>query len=672
MLSRSESALDIPGPPMEAFSTPLNFSQTSAAATQISILMDKMDNHAADADRKRDSDRRAFERRFQQVAERRFQQLEQKATHALDLVQQQASGDVDARTKLADLQGSVQGLSELLKNLTQRLDDMWSRTSGIDLIRHRSQELEQQVQSLEQSSRLAESSKEEVRKRESARLRRMERTMEDVCRRFSQTEDALQSQLREYPSVSQTRREQEKEADEVRHRLGWLEQELLEGELRQRVEFLEETQASETLPQPQAGTQHGREVAQAQDSICDLTEQLSHLRQRASCTEQALTALQQHVQRLSPGDSRDHGSNSTASRTVASLQAELGAMSLQVTDVAARVVDLEGSLEFGQSEMEGSLRGPAGGREAGNEAVGSEALSTNGQVAQGARVGPNVDTGEALSVLDERLQKLEEETSLYWDYTKSAAEQSCQDVQELVRRLIDVEDMQQHLHDVECAAPSGPRSIAEQLDDVRQQVALLRGSPDHEPHGSGDMARSQRQRLNSDEAARLYAVEERVEASFQVAASQTDKILQRVSEEWENQRLDLEEQRASVSALSDQVMLIDGRSRQCLSANNPTSALGTTIAAFCKDFKLQSDALEVLNDEDLENVEAALEQMQGTCLQAADHIASSVQCQLRALCGQDVSFEKTLLPGAATPPSPGSDSRSSDDSERLELQHRAG
>merc|ERR1712070_1246112 len=177
---------------------------------------------------------------------------------------------------------------------------------------------------------------------------------------------------------------------------------------------------------------------------------------------------------------------------------------------------------------------------------------------------------------DERLQKLEESISLYWSYTKSVSDQQYQETQELVRRLTDVEGahkaVQQHLHDVEDAAPSGPRSIKEQLNDVREQVVQLRGRlhQEHEPRSSGSLAVAQHPTLNFDGVAeRLFAVEERVDANCAVAASQIDKILQRVSEEWDHHRLELQEQRESVSALSAQVLLIDGRTEQCLSTCHP-------------------------------------------------------------------------------------------------------
>lgn len=703
-----QSALDHHAPPTEAWVAPLQSApMQSITPHQLSIFVEKVNNAFADVQRKRDSDRR--------LADRSFQQLQQK----VDGVSDDRARDADARKKVAEVQGSVTGLLEELQNVARRVDgvekSVWARTSGLDAVKQRSQELEQQVQNLEQHSRLAESSKEEVRKREVARLRRVERTIEDLSRRFSKTEESLQSQPRENITNLRSRRLEEsqqlKDAEELKQRLHWLEEEIT-GELRQRVAWLEETHSSHGAPP----LQHGREAAQNEEAICELTEQLSHLQQRSSCSDQALVALQQQVQHFSSGDLRDHhGQEASLPRTVVALQAELGVMSQQFSELNARFVELEGTLD---GDLEGTPRRPSGtsnagrghadlqpqldeitreldqvrqwlmalqhhqqlsdsgGQRAGSDAGGSEVTSpSRGRGGRQEHLASEMQesgrsAAEALDILEERLGKLEESTDLYLSYTKCLASDQSQQMEQFGRRLEDVESsnkaVEQLLHEVEDADPSGPRSIVEQLDDVREQVAELRcGFSPRSPgqqRPPGDL-HERRQMPNEDEVIeRLSAVEERVHDHAELAASQIEKILERVSEDLAYHRHDLEdarqEARASVSALSDQVFAIGGQTQQSLSLTS-NGALGSTIAAFTKKFKLQADSLEVMDQEELEHVEAALQHMQGTCLDAADQIAHAVQSELRALCGQDQHLQRTALSGSATPPSPVEDDRSS-------------
>merc|ERR1712107_500075 len=71
---------------------------------------------------------------------------------------------------------------------------------------------------------------------------------------------------------------------------------------------------------------------------------------------------------------------------------------------------------------------------------------------------------------------------------------------------------------------------------------------------------------------------------------------------------------------------------------------------FCKEFKIQSDALQVVDEEDLARLEVALQNMQGTCLEAADQISTAVKGELRALCSEApliTALEEATTPSAA-------------------------
>merc|ERR1712205_243480 len=107
------------------------------------------------------------------------------------------------------------------------------------------------------------------------------------------------------------------------------------------------------------------------------------------------------------------------------------------------------------------------------------------------------------------------------------------------------------------------------------------------------------------------------------------------------------------------LLVIDGRTQQSSPCLTPSSALGAAVAVFFKDFKLKADSFESVDDADLASIDAALQHLQGTCLQAADHIASAVQHELQALCEDTAAgpavegphFMKELQAGSETPPS---------------------
>lgn len=124
---------------------------------------------------------------------RRLMQLER----SVESRREEAANRGDGREKWAELQGSVQGLMEEMQELRRRVESLderlWARTQGSDHSKKRTQELEQQVQALEQNSRLAAHAAEETQKRQAAKLRRSEHSLDDLTRRLSKIEEEARS-----------------------------------------------------------------------------------------------------------------------------------------------------------------------------------------------------------------------------------------------------------------------------------------------------------------------------------------------------------------------------------------------------------------------------------------------------------------------------------------------
>lgn len=122
---------------------------------------------------------------------RRVTQLERKLEARLEDRAHQGDG----REKWAEIQGSVTGLIEETQALTRRVEGLderlWARTSGSELAKQRNRELEQQVQSLEQQARLSQSTLEETHKRQAAKLRRAEHSLEEAQRRLAKLEEEV-------------------------------------------------------------------------------------------------------------------------------------------------------------------------------------------------------------------------------------------------------------------------------------------------------------------------------------------------------------------------------------------------------------------------------------------------------------------------------------------------
>mmetsp|Transcript_39697 Transcript_39697/g.73705 ORF Transcript_39697/g.73705 Transcript_39697/m.73705 type:complete len:904 (+) Transcript_39697:21-2732(+) len=723
------------GPP-SSMETVVN---STLAPHHVGMLAERAAQHAVGSvQRQYDSDRR--------FVERRFQQLEQKVENFCE----ERSREADARKKWAEVQGSVNGLLEELYSLARRIETMEqrlsTRTSGLDQVRQRSQEIEQQVQALEQSAKLSEAAHDEVQKRQSTKIHRSEHMLEELSRRMAKMEEDMQILPRNVMASHS-----QKDFEQIMQRLVWLEAQepgmaaqMHQEELRQRIEMLEERHCEAP------SKQHCRDITQAQDNICDLAKQVSCLAQRSGISEAAVNNLQEQVHHMQGTFEVDPSSREGGLvRAMTGTRAELGALSQQVADMAARLVEVEGGLaselhhrpvrlsdehlreahhqdehlrrghhqecDDAPREMAVSERGttawPQLDGSEGHHDMGVEGSSPDeilrelhkvrqwlvslehGLLAQRGghmdledsfsseaspqhilrqrqisdlevedlhsrsfddlpqRVSEELQAKEDMSehrradlnVLGLRVGKLEDATDLYLSYTKCVASDHADQMEKLGMRLQDIESshkvVQQVLHEWQLRGDEeGVRSVAEQIADAHRQQAM--------DCNDGTNGRSPSDhRLDAELAHRLCAIEERLEASCELAMAQADQVMRRVAEELRGMaehRHDLDEAKASISALSQQVSAIEGRTaaggpwwpldnEAIVKRLTPSTAVEKALSIFTADFEAQAQWMEAMDDEDLDNMEAALKRMQGTCLQAATDIAIAVQGELLAL-----------------------------------------
>mmetsp|Transcript_44090 Transcript_44090/g.104327 ORF Transcript_44090/g.104327 Transcript_44090/m.104327 type:complete len:683 (-) Transcript_44090:61-2109(-) len=123
----------------------------------------------------------------------------------LDIVVDEKARDSEGREKLAEVHGSVTGLLEEVQAQARRLDGLeerlWTRTSGAEIVKQRGKELEQTVQALEQQSRLMAASNEEALRRQTTKLCRAERSVEEIARRCMLVEEELRARPSGSPPV---------------------------------------------------------------------------------------------------------------------------------------------------------------------------------------------------------------------------------------------------------------------------------------------------------------------------------------------------------------------------------------------------------------------------------------------------------------------------------------
>merc|ERR1719247_23650 len=118
------------------------------------------------------------------------------------------------------------------------------------------------------------------------------------------------------------------ELEDTRRRLEWLEEQSTVGAASEKVDH--------------------RQIHQMQNTICDMLEQVSNIKQRTSRDEAANASLLQQVQQLQERVERrgNDDSGSASARHVSEVDAKVGAVSAQVADIAARLLEVEGDREF--------------------------------------------------------------------------------------------------------------------------------------------------------------------------------------------------------------------------------------------------------------------------------------------------------------------------------------
>mmetsp|Transcript_20374 Transcript_20374/g.54491 ORF Transcript_20374/g.54491 Transcript_20374/m.54491 type:complete len:1515 (-) Transcript_20374:117-4661(-) len=143
---------------------------------QFGALVEKVNVMVCELSRQCEADRRRMS-----VLERKVESRHEERNHG------------EGREKWAELQGSVSGLMDETQALTRRMEGLeerlWTRTNGAESLKQRSRELEQQVQSLEQQSRLTAAAGEETHKRQATKLRRAEYALEEASRRLAKVEE---------------------------------------------------------------------------------------------------------------------------------------------------------------------------------------------------------------------------------------------------------------------------------------------------------------------------------------------------------------------------------------------------------------------------------------------------------------------------------------------------
>jgi len=199
-------------------------------------------------------------------------------------------------------------------------------------------------------------------------------------------------------------------------------------DLRRRLEWIEE-QCAATAATEKAEHQ---KIAQVHNTVCGLVEQVSRLAQRISSGGVASSALQQQVQQLQqglvelrPGD--DQGNTSTGA--VLEVQAKFAAVSGQVADLAARLVEVESGLEFTR-EREASM---LDGCSAVSEVASSAPVATHGGLRVGLPLPPAQECAPDIN------GALDMQSSLAFQEKLEAVAAHLEVVDELMERVTEIE-----------------------------------------------------------------------------------------------------------------------------------------------------------------------------------------------------------------------------------------
>mmetsp|Transcript_54892 Transcript_54892/g.161376 ORF Transcript_54892/g.161376 Transcript_54892/m.161376 type:complete len:1469 (-) Transcript_54892:120-4526(-) len=181
-------------------------------------------------------------------------------------------------------------------------------------------------------------------------------------------------------------------------------------DIRKRLEWVEEQGA--------AGAAHERSVDprqsnQTQSTLCELVENVSRLKQQTASSESAHNSIAQQVQHLQLSLERRGNEDSLSMRSSTEVEAKVGAISQQVADIAARLLEVEGGLDFAREES--ALAPPLG------EMSNVSAVSEAGSAAGGRGSLPPLPPGGA-AAMQQKLEAVAEHLEVVDELAERVAE----------------------------------------------------------------------------------------------------------------------------------------------------------------------------------------------------------------------------------------------------------
>ncbi|CAE7436831.1 unnamed protein product [Symbiodinium pilosum] len=140
-------------------------------------------------------------------------------------------------------------------------------------------------------------------------------------------------------------------------------------------------------------------ITQVQNSLCDLVEQVSRLKQQAASSEANANSWQQQVKQIHSLIERKQNEDSASMRVTNEVEAKVGALSAQVADMAARMLEVEGNLDFVR-----------------------ESDLPSGEAASPERAAPDKEVPAQPSALQEKLEAVAEHLEVVDDLSDRIAE----------------------------------------------------------------------------------------------------------------------------------------------------------------------------------------------------------------------------------------------------------
>ncbi|CAJ1429556.1 unnamed protein product, partial [Effrenium voratum] len=294
--------------------------------------------------------------------------------HGSDVYEAVRKGEMGLSSLDRKVTGQVEDLSASLASLRVKVDGVLSRVGGLAERIETAHEPSVDALRLE-LSQVRSQERRELDAEVSAlkgRVQQVQDSNEEAC---AEVREALRQARAEIAALSY--RPEVKEASEnswlrnAEERLASQEQELFD--LRERVEEVVQAggeKAGEFKPsedledlrrrldwlEEQGGDKpESNRLAQVQNTICELVEQVSKLKQQASSSESNTSSWQQQVKQIHSLIERRQNEDAAAMRVTTEVEAKVGALSSQVADLAARLLEAEGNLDFARENEASTL-----------------------------------------------------------------------------------------------------------------------------------------------------------------------------------------------------------------------------------------------------------------------------------------------------------------------------